>query len=123
MSLDALPPPPLSSEGARIEFLVGPRAGRAGVLLRTNPDNEAQWLVQVDESVLKVAKHKIAECGAPLEGKFAQVIDDRGGMKKQNKIPVASPFDGESMGGLLRRCYELLIAPVAVHLEERLIIV
>ena len=62
----------------RIEFLVGPRKGRIGVVLRTNPDNESQWLVRVDGAEVKLIKRKVAEYGAPVEGKFAKMIDDHG---------------------------------------------
>ena len=64
----------MTKEGTRIEFLVGPRAGRTAIILKANPDNATQWLVELDDgTALKVGKDKIAAHGAPLEGKPARV--------------------------------------------------
>ena len=52
----------VTKEGTRIEFLVGPRAGRTGVVQKANPDDETQWLVELgDGTVLKVGKDKVAK--------------------------------------------------------------
>ena len=63
-----------AAEGSHIRFLVPPRSGRTGVVRERNPDNEEQWIVEVDGAVLTVANRKIAALGASIEGKMAQVI-------------------------------------------------
>ena len=68
-------------EGDRLRFLVGPLAGRTGLVLGPNPENDAQLLVELDDgtTVKKVGRAKIAARGddassAAREGKVAEVL-------------------------------------------------
>ena len=100
-------------------------------MLGQNLDNNAQLLVRLDDgasTVKRVGKAKIVARGASaddtkvavvIEGSTDDLDDDGGGIPRISKH--ARP--GGTLESLLRRCHELLIAPVAAHLEERLIIV
>ena len=63
-----------ATEGSRVRFVVGPLAGRAGEVLRSNSDNDAQWIVRLDDgSLKKVAKAKIDAVQSPTT---VAVVDD-----------------------------------------------
>ena len=66
----------MAVEGNRIRFLVGPLSGRESLVLRSSPDDAAQWLVRLDDGTeKKVGKAKVAARGSDsLEGKVAEVI-------------------------------------------------
>ena len=93
----------MAAEGSRIRFVVGPLSGREAVVLRSNPDNAAQWLVRLDDGTeKKVGKAKIAARGSDsLEGKVAEVIGtvdprDTAGDDDGVRALVAMGFDEES---------------------------